>query len=300
MFDGHIDLADASPNATDREKCFLTRALAAFAVAQLAGIVPAEAAKTVTDGPNDNGIDALHYDVATKTMYLVQAKWHGDGNGSLERADILKFTKGFGDLANLDFGRFNEKVQAKKPMINVAFADDQATYVLVVIYTGAQDLAAAPKQDLDDCLDEYNDTADPDAYELLTTRILKQSDVYGLVARGTQGTPIDIEVALFEWGEAQDPFAVYGQVAASDIAKWWKDYYPQIVSQNIRMFLGSDTEVNAGLQNTLLTEPHHFWHFNNGITVVCREIRPRFRLFHLLRCSHCQRCTNRRLDRRSV
>ena len=48
---------------------------------------------------------------------------------------------------------------------------------------------------------------------------------------------------------------------------------PQIVSQNIRMFLGADTEVNSGLQNTLISDPGHFWHFNNGITVVCREIK---------------------------
>jgi AIPR protein len=273
MFDGCIDLADTPPNPDDREKCFLTRALAAFAVAQLAGITPTEAAKTVTDGNGDNGIDALHYDLASKTMYVVQAKWHGDGNGSLDRSDMLKFTKGFDDLANLNFGRFNEKLRAKEPMIKLAFADDQATYVLVPIHTGAQDFGLEPRQDLEDCLNKYNDTADPDAYELLKAKVLKQSDVHGLVARGTQGTPIDIEVALFEWGEAKEPFAVYGQVAASDIARWWKGYYPQIVSQNIRMFLGMDTEVNTGLQNTLVSEPEHFWHFNNGITVICREIR---------------------------
>jgi hypothetical protein len=39
------------------------------------------------------------------------------------------------------------------------------------------------------------------------------------------------------------------------------------------MFLGADTEVNLGLQATLTTEPEHFWHFNNGVTVICREIR---------------------------
>jgi len=100
MFDGEIDLADVTPNPDEREKCFLTRSLAAFAVAQLAGITAPEAAKTVTDGTGDNGIDALHYDLATKTMYVVQAKWHGDGNGSFDRADILKFTKGFEDLTN--------------------------------------------------------------------------------------------------------------------------------------------------------------------------------------------------------
>jgi hypothetical protein len=160
-------------------------------------------------------------------------------------------------------------------MIKSAFHDDQATYFLIPIHTGAQEFAPEPKQDLEDCLTRYNDTADPDAYELLKCKILKQSDVHGLVARGAQGTPIDLEVALFEWGEAKDPFAVYGQVAASDVAAWWKGHYPQIVSQNIRMFLGTDTEVNTGLQNTLASEPEHFWHFNNGITVICREIRPK-------------------------
>ena len=108
----------------------------------------------------------------------------------------------------------------------------------------------------------------------MTARILRQADVHALVARGTQGAPIDLEVALFEWGEAKEPFAIYGQIAASDVATWWKRYYPQIVSQNIRMFLG-DTEVNTGLQNTLISDPGHFWHFNNGITVVCREIKPK-------------------------
>jgi hypothetical protein len=182
-------------------------------------------------------------------MYVVQAKWHGDGNGSLDRGDVLKFTKGFDDLANLNFARFNEKVRAKEPMVKAAFADDQASYLLIPIHTGAQDFGAEPKQDLQDCLDKYNDTADPDAYELLKAKMLKQADVHALIARGTQGA---LEVALFEWGEAKEPFAVYGQIAASDIASMWKRYYPQIVSQNIRMFLGTDTEVNAGLQNTCL------------------------------------------------
>jgi hypothetical protein len=86
-------------------------------IAQLAGITPQDAAKAVTDGCNDNGIDALHYDVPTNTMFVVQAKWHSDGNGSFERADVLKFTKGFDDLANLNLDRFNEKVRVKEPMI---------------------------------------------------------------------------------------------------------------------------------------------------------------------------------------
>lgn len=273
MFDGLIDLADAPSKSDDVEKLFLTRALAAFAISQLAGVSPKEAGQALTDGSGDNGIDALHYDRPTKTMYIVQAKWHSDGNGAFSREAVMKLIKGFDDLAQLKFERFNDKIKAKKSIALEAFQDDQANYVLVPIHTGAQEFAKEPSQDLKDCLDRYNDTADPDAEELLKVRILKQSDVHGMIARGTQGTPIDLDVALFEWGEASDPYAIYGQAAAADIAVWWKTHYPQIVSQNIRMFLGADTEVNAGLQTTLIGEPQHFWHFNNGITVICREIR---------------------------
>jgi AIPR protein len=242
---------------------------------QLGGISADDAALAVTDGTGDNGIDALYYDRLTKTMYVVQAKWHSDGNGAFDRADMLKFTKGFDDLTTQDLARFNAKMQAKATMIREGLHDDKARYVLVPIHTGTSDFAPEVQQDLDGCLEKYNDTADPAATELLEVRLLKQSDVHALVARGTQGDPIDLEVVLFQWGEAADPFSVYGQVAASDVATWWKDHYPQIVSQNIRMFLGADTEVNAGLQNTLLNDPKHFWHFNNGITVICREVSPK-------------------------
>jgi hypothetical protein len=200
MFGGLINLADAPPDPNDAEKVFLTRALAAFAVSQLAGVSPEEAGKAVTDGSGDNGIDALHYDRPTKTMYVVQAKWHGDGNGAFDREAVMKFTKGFDDLAQLRFDRFNDKVQAKKSILMEAFRDDQASYVLVPIHTGSQDFANEPNQDLQDCLDNYNDTADPDADELLKVRILKQADVHGMIARGTQGAPYRSRCGAFRVG----------------------------------------------------------------------------------------------------
>src|SRR5271154_6945292 len=220
MFDGFIDLSDAPPDPNEAEKLFLTRALAAFSISQLAAVSPDQAGQAVTDGSGDNGIDALHYDLPTKTMYLVQAKWHGDGNGSFDREAVMKFTKGFDDLAQQKYDRFNAKMQAKKSTAIDAFRDDQASYVLVAIHTGAQDFATEPATDVQDCLNRYNDSADPDADELLKVRILKQTDVHGMIARGTQGAPIDLEVALFEWGEATEPYAIYGQVAATDIAGW--------------------------------------------------------------------------------
>jgi restriction endonuclease Mrr len=119
---------------------------------QLGGISADDAALAVPDGTGDNGIDALYYDRLTKTMYVVQAKWHSDGNGAFDRADMLKFTKGFDDLTTQDLARFNAKMQAKATMIREGLHDDKARYVLVPIHTGTSDFAPEVQQDLDDCL----------------------------------------------------------------------------------------------------------------------------------------------------
>ena len=275
LFDGLIETSDGQSDATELERLFLSRALAAFALTQLTNATPAEAATTITDGSGDNGIDAIYFDRPTKTLYAVQSKWHSDGNGSLDRGDVLKFIKGFDDLANQDMDRFNAKMKPHEVIVNEAFFDAEAHYVMVAVHTGAQDLAEQPRNDLNDCVDRFNDTADEEADELLEVKILKQTDVYNFVAKGHQGKPIALDVALFHWGEATEPYSVYGQVAAADVAAWWKSYYPQIVSQNLRHFLGSDTEVNTGLQHTLLTEPEHFWHYNNGITAICKDVKPK-------------------------
>ncbi len=72
-FEGLIDLTDvAHLDPASRTSVFLSRALASFTVAQLAALEPAEAAQAVTDGSGDNSVDAIHYDRATKTLYVVQ------------------------------------------------------------------------------------------------------------------------------------------------------------------------------------------------------------------------------------
>ena len=226
----------------------------------------------MTDGAADNGVDALHYNRDSRTLYVVQSKWFGSGHGSFDVAETAKLVQGFRDLVNQRLDRFNEKVRSKKIMIEEAFLADKASYVVVPIHTGQEDFAPEPRRLLEDCLGEFNDWKDETAAELLTARVLKQQEVYGMIARGTQGDPVDLDVIINDYGQVTSPFAVYGQVEAVHVADWWANHYPQLVEPNIRRFLGADTDVNTGLLTTLLNEPEHFWHYNNGLTVVCQKI----------------------------
>ena len=90
-FFGKIDLTDVDRAQQDqRDSAFLTRGLAALAIMHLVDVDADTAAQSVTDGQNDNGIDAVLYDKAEKMLLIVQSKWHSDGRGSIERGDAQK------------------------------------------------------------------------------------------------------------------------------------------------------------------------------------------------------------------
>jgi hypothetical protein len=267
-FDGLIDLTDfATKSQSEKDTAFLTRSLAAFAVMHLADTIPDVAAVAVTDGGQDNGIDAIYYDGNDRSLYLVQSKWKNDGTGSVERGEIQKFITGFRDLVNARFERFNTKVQSKRVIVQDALNDARTRIVVVLIYTGQDPLADEPKRDLDDLMADINDPT-----ELMVLRVMRQVNVHSVIATGVGGAPIDFDVVLADWGQTREPIkSFYGQVSAADVAGWYDSFYPRLFAPNLRMFLGA-TDVNDGIQDTLRTEPDSFWYFNNGITALCRSI----------------------------
>jgi hypothetical protein len=268
VFKGMVDISDlAARQAEEQTSGFLTRSLAALALTYLANIKPEDASKAVTDGFKDNGLDAVYYHPSERVLYLVQSKWRHDGTGSIDRGEMQKFLKGFKDLLNARWDRFNQRVSAKATELDGALDDAATRIVLLVVYTGQEPLSADVAQDLKDVVEEINDPT-----ELVSNHVLRQGDIYSAVAQGFEGAPIDIEVALYDWGQAREPYlGFYGQVSASDVAGWFGTHQSRLFAPNIRMFLGS-TEVNATILNTLLTAPYDFWYFNNGITALCRTI----------------------------
>jgi hypothetical protein len=268
-FTQNIDLSDvAARPETDRENIFLSRAVAALGLAHLANVSPDDAAAAVTDGFGDNGLDAVYYHPGEKVLYLIQSKWHGDGNGSIERGEIQKFLKGFKDLINARWDRFPQKLQSRKNQIESALNDASTKIVLVVIHTGQASLSEEVKSDIKDALDEANSPT-----EIVSSQALRQGDIYSIISQGLGGAPIDVEVALYDWGQVREPYpGFYGQVAASDVANWLTTYQNRLFAPNLRVFLGV-TQVNASMVDTLTKQPENFWYFNNGITALCRTMQ---------------------------
>lgn len=264
-----IDMSDAATkNPQDRENMFLTRALAAYAITTLTSAQPSVAAAHVTDGFDDNGIDAVYFDDAEKRLYLVQSKWVTGGNKSPELGDVQKFVAGCRDLVSGSLVSFNNKTQALGANINRALADTDLRIILVLVYTGTQAVSSHVTTALQKFETEMNAVSD-----LVETEIIDLRGVYRALTTAAEGLPINIDVMISDWGYVGTPFeAYYGQVNAADVAQWHIDYGDRLFSRNLRKLIPT-SEVNKTIADSARNKPDQFWYLNNGITVLCDTLK---------------------------
>lgn len=262
----HVDVNDANPGQEDALR--LTRGLAAFALMQLVDLNETAAAAAITDGYGDNGIDAVYVDIDSSRVYLVQSKWSNAGSGSPALGDVEKFLKGFADLINAEFDRFNTKTSAKQPDLEKALGDPNVRFVLVFAHSGQEALSDPAKDAIENVLKDVNDPIETASFMMLS-----QAELHAFLVHAVHGRAPDLAVTLHDWGSTQEPYAAfYGQVEATEVAEWFKKHNVSLFAKNLRQFLGRGSDVNDSLIDTLVNDPGRFWYFNNGITVLCEKV----------------------------
>ena len=258
------DLKDTDP---ELEMKVQTRCLAAFAVQSLTGCTVIDAATSVIDGAEDNGLDAVFYSESQNCLVLAQSKWIKDGKSEPDSAEVGKFCRGVQDLVNSEFDRFNERLQRRRDSVESALSTFNCQIVLVLIHTGKAELATHATRQVDDLLGELND-----ASEIATFHKLGQERVYAMMAEGASGGAINLEFSLSSWGKVETPHsAFYGMVAGTEVAAWWKQFGELLFVKNLRSTLGH-TDVNGQILATIDVRPDDFWYFNNGITVTAKSV----------------------------
>ena len=272
LFADKIDLSDIRPTDQERETKILTRCLAAYAIYNSLGCSRTDAASSIVDGGDDNGIDALYYSPASRQMLMVQSKWIKSGIGEPDSGEIGKFCRGVRDLFNMDFDRFNHKVLNKQTTIEHALAEYETRYSIILIDTGDRGLAIHAQRQIDDLLHEMNDAGEGITDQLVQFDRMNQGKIHSSLALSAGNLPINFEVGLSQWGKVNEPHgAFYGMVAGEEVAKWWSDNGRRLFDRNLRQVLGK-TDVNDEIKSTLNNSPDKFWYYNNGITIVASKI----------------------------
>lgn len=262
-----IDMSDQRDGTTSFNEMKRSRALSAYIVHHFTDCSATDAAASVVDGGNDNGIDAIYFHDIEEKLYIVQSKWINDGRGEPDNASVKKFTAGIRDLVSQNFDRFNLKVQRRVSEIDTALSIPTLRIVAVLVHSGNSDLSDISMRDFKDLEDEINDASDTFAFTVVNQRQLHLSLTEDL------NSPITVELPVQYWGKVQEPqHAIYGMVAASDLGQIWLDYKDRLVAKNLRGALG-DSEVNKEIRESLELRPDQFWYFNNGITATAKSVK---------------------------
>ena len=264
-----IDMSDLDSKDATFQTHLYSRALAALAVMKCAGIDADIAAKSITDGYNDIGIDAVYNDMDQKKLILVQSKWRSGASGAINQSEMLTFVQGINRIIEWEMAGCNERLLAKMADIETAIKDIHYQIEVVFCHTGNQRCSDYVKKPMIDLLNDMNEANT----ELLLFSELTVSDIYGFLSSENGEIDISIDDVLLEnWGFVDKPIlAYYGTISADVVGGWYMKYGNKLFDKNIRYYKGS-TEVNSGIQEVLHQEPDKFFYYNNGIKILCRRI----------------------------
>lgn len=249
----------------DKERNFLSKALAAYFLMIQAGATKADAVAASIDGGNDHGIDSV-YISPTGVLWLVQSKYIHEGKGEPNLGDASKFKDGVLDLIRGQFGRFNNALQVKLSAIQAVMAND---YIVkfALAYTGTS--LNDDRLQLFGDVEKAVNAIQPGRARFVRFGLMDFHDA--LVARRAEKA-IDLEIELINYGLIDVPArAFFGVMKVRDLAALYQAHDHSLVRANIRRYRGS-SRVNAEITRTLVEQPEQFVYFNNGITILCDRI----------------------------
>lgn len=165
LFDGHIDMSDVPANAAGDETHFLSRALAALYIRRVSGLPLDQVGQYITDGGNDGqgddgGIDAIYYQPAKQTLFLVQSKWRNNPGKSLALADWKRFRDGVLQIISADMAGLNKKTLKLKSQIEAALNAFETKIQCVILNASHTKLSTQITKDSDKFQKEQNQYTD--------------------------------------------------------------------------------------------------------------------------------------------
>jgi hypothetical protein len=246
----------------------LSRAFGAFVIQQIAGIGARDAAQAVTDDYEDNGIDVFYYNESEETLYLLQSKFKP--GRQFTQKEALEFCDGVRKISRQDLDGFNQNFQLRINEIQDA-VDCCCNIEIVVAHVGtiSQHAASVINNFLTDNThgeERFNPTFKEYGPDLV------------IAALQLKNSYEDIKASLLLRSNSSVGFprqTYFGLVSLKNLSELHQTYGEALYAKNVRSFLGKNTNVNLAIRQTLENKPEDFLFFNNGVTIIGKEIHPK-------------------------
>jgi AIPR protein len=235
------------------------------------------AAASLVGGAGDKGVDAVYIDDDTKAVFVVQGKYRQKiGATSESRPDVVAFA-GLADVLCGPLEVFDDYRKKCDPLVADRLRDcrdriQKRRYALQLHYVTLGKCSQGLRKEAEVIVRR-------DSQRRGDLRLLDGEQILGILADYLDGVapPVpsldlpfertgainrfDSQTGIDSW-----VFTMRGQ----DVGELYRRAGIRLFARNVRGFL-QDTPINAAMATTLATEPHHFWYFNNGVTMVCDD-----------------------------
>ncbi|WP_420961542.1 AIPR family protein [Brucella sp. IR073] len=269
IFDPYINLADyATKPAAEREKAFLSRAYVALYFLDKLSLSPEEAANCITDGYEDDGIDAVFVDKTNSRLYFAQSKWHSNMAKGVKLTDFTRFRDGVKNILTLKWNKNNRNLHRFRNDIEYQLKNINTELRLIFAHTSENEISENIYEYINLFLAENNTYYS----DFLTFSEYGIKDAAQSARSYTRPENINLSVMLGHWGIINGPYkSVYGSVAASDLVSWFREHNNKLFAENLRYGI-EKSDVNEGIILTASKDPDSFWYFNNGVTAICDSL----------------------------
>ncbi|WP_368899648.1 AIPR family protein [Morganella morganii] len=278
-FEQYIHTRECKPDQKDYDVKMTSRSIAAFCISQLGKADDQQSGESVCDSSLDGGIDAIFVNHSEKIVVAVQSKFNQSGANTWSKDDFLSFKSAIEHLLSGNFDRFDEVLQKKEKDLIAALDDSEYQFKFAMIHTGKKGAADIILQDMQHWQKELNrDALMPDDMPeedwFFQVHLISAEDIQQWLRDGGHQKVDLIGVELIQCGIIEEPQqAIYGTLTGDQLHEWYNQFGTKLFTKNIRNLLGK-TDVNESIKQTVINEPHNFWFFNNGITLLVNEINP--------------------------
>lgn len=240
------------------------------------------AKKALTGDTSDKNIDAIFIDDKARQANIVQGKFRSSPDHNENRNDVLSFF----DLGLMPweseevlkafYSKLDPLVRQKLEELVKCVTKEKYELKLFYVTTGkvsksiVEEVATRIQEaggNVEGFVFDYKDTI-----ILFRDYLISAPAVHTLTLRIFSEGTIQHEGTIHRFDPERKTESWVFTMSGEDVGKMFAQEGLRLFARNIRGYLG-DTEINESMAETIQKEPHNFWYYNNGVTMVCNDAK---------------------------
>ena len=228
---------------------------------------------SLTRRGNEKGVDAIYIDHAPRQVHIIQGKYRTRGVGKPEpRAEVLQLAQ-YGRLLtqkedNLTSLADTADISVRERLKEARQLVRKKGYILHLYFVTTGKISGVLLRDAESTACQNGQVRFIPIHGRDIQKII--ADYIFDAAPAVPTLELDVEGEILERHDGLNNIDAYVfTMNGRNVGELLKKYGRRLFARNIRGFLGKSSDVNRSIAGTLREEPHNFWYFNNGVTIIC-------------------------------